>query len=403
MWLWREITAQSSSGLLNKPSTIKRVADIPEQHPTTSDDNLHNRIPSFTYSISSDVGVRLQTTNLPTCGSVMQPSTVSYVVNFPGYLDVLYPGCGRLCFAIPPSYHTLTITPASNLDLETRQMSICNPFQDSNCNVCVLNNAGVRSQISVVRGGSEVLVNVQCVLFQVVNCGEHQCPNGKYATTYLKKDANGFVISNTNCLPCKPGTWLTCRDYANCYYDIPTSPGDFDGGEQVYHPPGLDAVGACFSCESAGNKMHYGLTNKKSGIYVSNSNPLPWYCPGGDEPPVLCKPPFIGANSNFTACTCSPGKFIVGGTNACQICPPGFMCYDGLLIECPDDYYQDKSGASECNPCLSDANRPIQCYGSNEKLVMCRGRQKSKRPQCVPCNSCRHDYDTDSAAVNDCY
>jgi hypothetical protein len=165
----------------------------------------------------------------------------------------------------------------------------------------------------------------------------------------------------------------------------------------------MDAVGSCFSCESAGNKMHYGMTNRKSAIDRGNSNPLPWYCPGGSEPPVMCKPPFIGANSNFTACTCKPGEYLVGGTNPCQICPPGYMCYDGLLIECQDDYYQDRSGASECNPCLSDANQPIQCLGSGLKLVKCRGPQKSKRPQCVPCNSCRHDYDLDSAAVNDCY
>lgn len=393
----------TGSGLLNRPSTIQRVADIPEQHPYTSDDNLWKRIPSFTYKISSDGARPLQSTDLPTCGSVMYPSTLSYVLNYPGYLNDLYPNCGDLCFALRPVFHTLPIMPDSASVLETRFMSICNPFQDTDCKVCVRNNAGVQAHITVLRDNSAVLMYVQCALFEIIDCGVTRCSNGNYATSYLQKDSHGFVISHTQCLPCKPGTWLTCRDDANCAYDVPTSPGDFDGGQQIYQPPGQDPVGGCFACESAGNKMHYGLTNRKVGIDIGNSNPLGWYCPGGAEPPELCKAPFIGSNTNHTACTCKPGQYLIGGLNPCQTCPAGYYCIDGELRECLDDYHQSKTGGSECSACLLETGEPIPCPGSGMKLQKCRGRQKSEPLKCVPCNSCRHDYEFESAGLTDCY
>lgn len=406
MWLWREALAADSgagSGLPNRQTAARRVPEIPEQHPDDSNQNIQRYIPGFSYIITQDKDTPLvQSTNLPTCGSVMQPFTVSYVLNFRGYKDLWYPGCKTFCPTSSPDYHTLPVSPASG-SLEARLMSTCNPFKDQGCNLCVRGNSGKQSHVTVLRDGGRVLLYEPCVLFETVDCGITQCGNGYYASDYLQIDPNGFVTSKSQCLPCRPGTWLTCQHDSSCAYDIPTAPGDFDGGQQIYRPPGLDPVGDCFSCETAGNKMHYGQTNRKLWLNKGASDPLKWYCPGGAEPPVLCEPPFSGSNSNHTFCTCKPGEFRTGGENPCQVCPPGFMCLDGLLMQCPDDTYQAQSGASECIPCLADTGLPTQCYGSGMKLKKCRGAQKSRRPECVPCNSCRHDYDTESAALTDCY
>lgn len=239
-------------------------------------------------------------------------------------------------------------------------------------------------------------------MMEQVDCGAKSCSNGYYSTTYLNKDSRGYVISHNECLPCKPGTWLTCIDVANCAYDVPESKGTFSGGEQIYKPKGLDPVGACFSCETAGNsKEHYGKTNVAIGI--ESSNPSDWYCPGGNLPPVMCKAPYSGSNTNRTYCACPAGYYNRGGVDPCVVCPPGYRCVDGEQQACPDNYYQDQSGASECLPCLLNGGLSNSCEINGQKMRKCVGAYKSQPPLCVQCNACRHWYESSSAGVVDCY
>lgn len=382
------------------------VAEIPVQYPRNADENINKYVPSFQYKITPTTPVNvLVYSRLPTCGSVMQPYHVTYVLNFKGYTHVFYPGCGDLCFELSPEVHDVLISTWDVLQKDITRLAVCNPYSDLNCHICVLDNSGVEATITVYKDRREVLMTAKCVLMEQVDCGAKACINGQYATAYLQLDARGYVVSNTHCKPCPPGTWLTCKDDPNCYYEIPSAPGTFDGGEQIYAVSGEEPVGTCFSCARAGNnKVHYGQTNQKTVIgQASSSGPLPWYCPGSWMPPVLCPAPFLGSNANHTFCACPPGTFIVGGAQSCEPCPPGYMCPEGVMVECPDNFYQDKSGSSMCIPCLFEGGFSNACELSGRKLRRCVGQYKSQKLTCVYCNACRHPYETESAGVEDCY
>jgi hypothetical protein len=393
---------------LGQTNAQTTVAQIPEQYPYTINENNDNYVPKFYYEVTpSSNSVFLTTTPLPTCGAVLLPNTVRYVLNFIDYQKKLNTdangvvGYGTFLLSENPEYFTVPLIPKDKKQISLDNLATCNPFMQTDCTACVRDNRGAQSFVRVTRDKKELL-NVECVMMEQVDCGVSSCPNGRYSTTFLKRDARGFVISKNQCLPCQPGTWLTCIDVANCAYEVPESPGTFEGGEQIYRIKGQDPVGSCFSCETAGNsKQHYGKTNAAIGIEESDASK--WYCPGGDLPPVKCKPPYSGSNSKRTACSCPAGSFNKGGVDPCEICPAGYSCLDGLQAECPNNYYQDQSGASECLPCLLDGGLSNFCEISGKKMRKCVGAYKSQRPLCVQCNACRHWYESISAGVVDCY
>ena len=390
--------------LLCQTSAQDTVAQIPEQHPNTLNENNDKYVPKFTYAVTRPYINYLTKTSLPTCGAVLLPNTITYVLNFKDYqytLGVGSVGFGTTLTIQSPAYFTVPLIPKNKDQLSLNNFAICNPFTQPECTVCVRDNRGVESFVKVYRD-DKMLLNVQCVMMEQVDCGVSSCSNGRYSTTYLKRDSRGFLLSKNECLPCKPGTWLTCIDVANCGYDVPETPGTFEGGEQIYRIKGQEPVGSCFTCETAGNsKQHYGMTNKAIGIEESDASK--WYCPGGDLPPVKCQPPYSGSNSNRTACSCPAGSFNRGGVDPCEVCPPGYSCLDGLQQECPNNYYQDQSGASECLQCLLQGGLSNFCEISGKKMRKCVGAYKSQYPLCVQCNACRHWYESSSAGVVDCY
>jgi len=403
----------TEAGLWTRVKSANTVAEIPEQHPYTSIDNTLQRIPDFLYQLKPMTNQKVSKSKYPMCGVVLRPYFVTFVVNFKGYVSTFTPGCND-CFTLAPEFHYVHLQPTSATEPDLKEISTCNPNQDKTCTACVNGGTGVEVFLKVYRGNSndalvweqinEPLLYVPCFYMRQVDCGPRFCTNGEYTSTYLKLDSNGFVISKTKCVPCAPGSWLTCQNDANCAYDIPSSAGSFDGGGQIYMPAGEEPVGACFSCESAGgNKMHYGKTNLAIGISIGASTPLAWYCPGGLFPPVMCKTPFAGSYGNHTYCSCGPGDYFVGGLTGCLPCPPGSMCPEGVRMDCPDDTYQSLAGGTACNNCLFEGSQSNSCEINGQKMRRCRGPFKSQSPLCVQCNACIHAYESSSAGVVDCY
>jgi len=379
------------------------VANIQGQRPWTGWEDFIEYVPTFTYHVlKTDSQLTFTKSNLPLCGQVLLPHTISYVLHYEGYLQDFHKGC-TICPKQKPKYYTLPLQSDGFSRYDVNNMAVCNPFQDTSCKVCVEDNVGYEAWASVFRDHLPILYT-QCLLMVKIDCGVKSCTNGQYATDYAKKDSNGYVTTSVRCLPCQPGTWLTCQNDANCAYEVPEAPGDFTT-EQIYKPNGLEPIGACYPCDTAGgNKVHYGLTNNAVTIRAGSSSPLKWYCPGGSLPPVMCEPPYAGSDTNNTYCVCPSGKYNVQGTKKCEVCPAGFSCDNGWLSECLDGYYQDKPGAATCNLCQFDlTGGGNACEVSGRKMVKCTGSYKSRKPQCVQCNACRRPYETDSAGLVDCY
>lgn len=367
------------------------VAEIPAQPPMDG----RRRHPDFVYyhlTFSDDVR-----TTEKTCGNVLQP----YYVTFQA-IEATYNSRGVVLQG--SDRQQIPLKPLSELDADTSRIASCNPFQDNGCDICVKNNRG-RDADYVIYDGNRVIATIKCLYMEIIDCGKRYCLNGEYASSYVQFNSHGFVSSKTECLPCKRGTWLTCTTYATCSYDIPSSPGTFYS-EQIYKLGDQEPVGSCYPCNTAGaNKVHYGNTQKAVQITLSNDDPLPWYCPGGAEPPVSCKAPYVGSDKNHMFCVCAPGKYNVQTQDACATCAAGNMCMEGTMTECPDNYYQDKTGASSCVSCLTDVGNNLCQFNANNrnKMVKCVGPQKSQPPTCVECNACRHPYERSSAGVVDCY
>lgn len=371
------ITAQYSS-----------VAEIPTQLPYDG----QIEAPDFVYfhlTFPDDVGITK--TSLSTCGKALQPYYITFKIS--GYDGFVLTGPETLQVPLK----SLSNTPTSSI-------AGCNPFQDPGCNICVKNNEG-RVSDCIIYNDNKFIATIKCLFMEIIDCGKRYCFNGEYASSYVQFNSHGFVSSKTECLPCKRGTWLTCTTYATCSYEIPSSPGTFNS-EQIYKLGDQEPVGSCYPCNTAGaNKVHYGNTQKAVQITLSNDDPLPWYCPGGAEPPVSCKAPYVGSDKNHMFCVCAPGKYNVQTQDACATCAAGNMCMEGTMTECPDNYYQDKTGASSCVSCLTDVGNNLCQFNANNrnKMVKCVGPQKSQPPTCVECNACRHPYERSSAGVVDCY
>ena len=402
---------------LGSSSSVKAIypSNIPHismQYPLTTDEDIYAAVPdnflyTFSYKtyISVDEAVR-RSPLTPLCRSILGTGTVQYKVR--------------------GTIHYVPLSPTYGAP-QLNEMLNCNTWADSNCKGCSEGGSAYVTDMTVrhpymPRPGDplelfgpltyeRVIFESECMVILQANCGARQCRNGQYSTGFTYIDSNGYVTSPTECLPCKPGTWLTCIDDISCNYDIPDNPGDpFIGGNVIYSPYGQAPVGGCFSCDSAGGgKVHYGKTQLSTYIEPGGTSPLQWYCPGGVEPPVMCRSPFVGSDPNHTMCVCPDGWYSI--VTGCAQCQPGYMCPGGYAQECPDHTYQDTVGATSCNRCTSDGTAtgdPLaSCLGgtaNNAKVLRkCIGRFKAEAPQCVSCNMCKRDYVSSPAGQVDCY
>lgn len=391
-----QVLAQSQQGMVQvnfQGTGAMLVADIQDQKQININQIFEHFFPTFQYTLEVTQPLKvLTTTSMWTCGVVLSPGYIRFQKRE-----------GQITFG---EYREIPLQPKTSDSPAIQDMAVCNPFTDE-CAACLYGDTGYEATVKVYRSDVGVQLDRKCVFFRQIDCGARVCRQGEYATGYLDKDGYGFVVSKTRCVSCSPGTWLTCIDDAACQYTIPTSPGSFETGGAIYKPSGQEPVGQCFSCQTAGaGKVHYGQTNRRTLVDIWPSDPLPWYCPGGDSPPVLCHDPFVGANENFTACVCRPGYYPVNSGAGCLVCPAGFMCPRGEKEECPDDTYQDQQGATMCFSCFLDDGQTNVCdidAINPKKMRMCRGAFKAERPLCVGCNACRRAYDDLSPGVIDCY
>lgn len=390
----RQLTLVSAQYSLTILGPSRPLESFPQQQSQSKDSQvlqIPSFYPTFEYTLEFTKPLkRITTTELNTCGYEL----------FPGYVTFLK-RINLLTFGEQRHIQLLPKTPTTPAYLD---IAICNPFQDA-CQACMLGDTGYEATLMIYRNPDVGLqFTKKCAFFTQKDCGVRSCNKGQFASNYLSMDENGFVLSNTKCLPCAPGTWMTCINDANCAYTIPTSPGGFEGGGAFYHPHGVDPVGACYDCAYAGGqKIHYGQTSRKTIIEASATEPLPWYCPGGDSPPIPCSFPYAGANENGTGCICREGYFPVNSDMKCQLCPPGTMCPKGEKIVCPDDTFQNNAGATSCEPCLGYDGQPLFCQIPGKKMRKCNGRFKSEIPLCVGCNQCKHPYDLLSPGSIECY
>jgi len=238
------------------------------------------------------------------------------------------------------------------------------------------------------------------------DAGPRSCSNGFYASDYLSFDSHGYVSQKIDCVPCAPGTWLTCNSGLSCFYNIPTVGGGFTPPSTIFAPGDEIPVKQCYSCDSAGDgKVHYGGTHLNVYIPFGSSDPLLWKCPGGADAPALCNTTiFAGSNADHTQCVCKAGYYAVGG-NLCVPCLAGYMCPDGLLQECPNDSYQDRTGQSSCLVCSTDgtAATATTLCGPNQLPNKCVGKYKAVAPKCYGCNQCIRDYTGSNAGQVPCY
>ena len=417
-------TLDAAPSLVLYPTVI-----IPEQHPLTWDEDLYNAVPDGFYYLFGDerpisnAESVTKAANLPICGQILEPGYAVYVLHYPGYLNDLSSFCASgLCPSLSPVHHNVPYVPWPT-QLTLTQISKCNPYQDPSCNTCGSDTAMYIARLSITHpqidrpgdplglfgplNNEKLIFDSDCLLIPREDCGVRQCQNGQYASDYLNLDSEGYVTSKVRCLPCAPGTWLTCPEDAGCTYNIPASRGDpFIGGTSVYSPTGQTPVGGCFSCETAGNgKCHYSKTQYGSCINFGAADPLPWYCPGGVLAPAQCGKEYAGSDANHTMCVCKPGSFH-DGANGCSPCPAGFECSTGAIQECPDNTYQDSTGQTVCYRCTTDGTStgaPLASCPPNQVLRRCTGRYKAEPPLCVACNMCVRDYVSSPAGRVDCY
>lgn len=400
---------------------VETVSQIPVQYPLTGPDNEIKYYPVFSVELSSTVQIsQIQAQgsmykDWKTCGAILQPFYITLEFNFPGYFEKFKPGLKSVLMKFPPDSRHVDLTySATNLfEQNSAGFSLCNPYINKNCDICVNSNKIFRTNIDLIRKDSstgifgqisyieKTLMKNYCLFMESMDCGPKTCNNGEYSTEYLRVNSAGWVTSKNKCLPCPPGTWLTCINDMQCTYDIPSSPGSYEPGEDMHSQDFQSPVGSCFTCDSAGRKVHYKKTSAKQIIDAYARLPLPWICPGGSGAPRMCPPQFVGADANFSSCVCKPGEYQVAG-DRCEACPAGSRCPDGAREDCPDDFYQSEVGQVDCLPCLSPTGIPLGCP-FNTSMRKCTGQYKKEAPFCVTCNMCARDYVSHPAGRVDCY
>lgn len=275
-------------------------------------------------------------------------------------------------------------------------------------------------------GREEVIYGEVCTLCSRTDTGVRNCSDGQYATNYLKIDSEGIQVNPVQCLPCPPGTWMTCAEKSNCTWPIPLTASDYNPGKDFWMPKNSDGkyytpIGTCLPCESAGSsKSHYGdYPGKASFIQATPSyeftttSPeartvgLPWYCPGGNLAPRMCTiPDTHGDPLTSERCVCKAG-FALTVSNTCATCPRGNRCKRGFAEACPDHSHQPNTGQIDCINCTSDGTErgvPTAYCGQSSQLRKCISVYKASPLLCVNCNQCRKMYLPNNAGGKvDCY
>ena len=273
----------------------------------------------------------------PICGQVLGTGSVAFSQD----------GTGK---------HTITydLVPFTSSTIALSEVATCDPSVAGDCGSCTVNIGlqllSIEAHYYTLSDGGladSIVTNTVtywtqlCQLAYKLQCGASVCPNGYYASEYRNVDPFGYVTNAVKCLPCKPGTWLTCVFTRTCTWTIPTSASDpFTPPYGMYGIPGQVPVGGCYTCPTAGGgKEHYNGTQNGIWIYDHPRNPLQWICPGGADPPQFCPDGFAGANYDHTVCVCGDGNYPIDRTT-CAPCPPGYQCSNGTATECPDGTYQ---------------------------------------------------------------
>jgi hypothetical protein len=302
--------------------------------------------------------------------------------------------------------------------LEIYEMAQCQPGT-AGCLGCSASDSAVLTTVKVRSWGYEgtgfandiydVKYQTQCLLYVFSDCSVGTCKDGEYASDYLDINATtGFIMNRIQCLPCMPGTWLTCYDSDTCSYEVP-SRGDkqFDGGQHIYSldsPP----VGRCFPCERASGKAHYPSDPARVSRIAMAEDDSRFYCPGNlngnDGVPRMCASPRV-TSPNRGACVCADGYY-ENALKACVPCPTGSMCVGGNRVVCPDHTYQDEIMQVDCKPCTEDRTATgaptIECFGA-QLLQQCKRGANNREPPCVGCNMCNKAYLPNAQGMVDCY
>lgn len=376
-----------------------------------------NAVPSYYYylfpaPLTATIPTGETDLSLPLCGQIVSQTQVTYVLHPPRYSATgLQEGGETQTFILPLNPDASVLSHPSDCDPVVSDA--CQSYQMSQAYVATLQiwipdtwSPSDPLHAFPPAASAQSVWSVTCQLMYLQDAGPRTCPNGYYASAYLSLDSFGYVSNKVDCVPCAPGTWLTCNSGLNCFYNIPTVGHDFSPPSSIYPVADQVPVKKCFSCPSAGSgKVHYGGTHLSVYVPFGPSVPLLWKCPGGADAPALCNATtFAGSNANHTLCVCKVGDYSVGG-NLCVPCLAGHMCPDGFLQECPDNYYQDQTGQSSCLVCTTDgtAATATTLCGPNQLPNKCVGQFKAVAPKCYGCNQCIRDYTGSNSGQVPCY
>lgn len=194
----------------------------------------------------------------------------------------------------------------------------------------------------------------RCMLSQVIDCiPQKTCRNGEYVNIPITTN-KGAVTNAPTCIPCAPGTWLTCKDTDTCEWPIPESrEGPYAWGSNIVTTQ-FTLVGSCFPCNIAHNYAHYSYSGSPNQVIIQGTGG--YVCKGGADPPRVC-PVNTSPNKYLTACECVDGYYSPAGESGCTKCEPGYMCKGGLRSQCPMHKYQPEAGKAVCIPCSSTGDQ----------------------------------------------
>ena len=261
-------------------------------------------------------------------------------------------------------------------------------------------------------GPQDQVVTCKECLYQP--CGFYGCPAGRVTASPAETVA-GEVIKLPTCgVACSAGTFLTCKNLAECSYLAYTDANERAGmvGARAWQRANVatykvDAnimsvdraappVGRCYPCRHAAFLTHYTVVAMTDDSLLERGF-LRFRCPGGASAPERCGPSqvtkFDVGTEASSECGCQPGFYLNSTLGRCAPCPAGFFCdWDGMSAPaprpCPADQFST-GGASACSPC--DMGRRCD---SGQALTRCKpsaaqpGIFQRENSFCVGCGRC---------------
>jgi hypothetical protein len=272
------------------------------------------------------------------------------------------------------------------------------------------------------------------------------CPNGRLVGSdpslqppgpiSQRRDANGIPLRFTKplCpLSCPVGTWLTCKDEAECWYVAPSAEtvrivkgnarrtlGENDAEIRKWVqmnrmaktdvPVSLGLgipIDECYPCHLAANLEHFGRRITTDGALMSQGY-LQFECPGGADGPRPCRENEVSRsaatlNETQQTCQCKPGMFR-DAQGGCQPCKAGFFCpfarpgSSGGMEACPVDTFST-GGSTACTACGRETGR----CAAHQALTRCSGAAfQTRDSRCVDCEECMEVSGTLVAGTKPC-